>query len=81
MLLISHGLGIYSLYAHCSHLLVKKGEFVNSGSRIAKTGETGYALGDHLHFSIIIQGRYVNPSSWMSAGWLKENINKLIDFR
>ena len=48
--LIDHGLGLYSLYGHCSQLLVNEGDEVNAGETIAKTGVSGLALGDHLHF-------------------------------
>ena len=74
MLLIHHGFGVYTLYAHCSRLLVQKGEAVEAGRIVAYTGQTGYATGDHLHFSVILQGRYVDPGEWMSPEWLWENV-------
>jgi len=74
MPLIDHGFGLYTLYGHCSTILVKEGQKVKSGDVIAKTGKTGLALGDHLHFGILVQGVEVYPLEWMSKKWLKDNI-------
>lgn len=71
MLLLDHGLGVHTLYSHCSELLADKGQKVGAGVIVARTGKTGYALGDHLHFSVVIQGRYANPVEWMDPEWLK----------
>jgi murein DD-endopeptidase MepM/ murein hydrolase activator NlpD len=78
MPLISHGLGLYTLYAHCSTLFVKKGDEVESGEVIAKTGRTGLALGDHLHFGVLVQGIEVRPEEWMDRKWLKLNVKDVI---
>lgn len=59
---INHGNGIETLYAHCSEILVKTGEMVNGGDKIALVGSTGWSTGPHLHFSIIIDGIYCNPA-------------------
>ncbi len=78
MPLISHGLGLYTLYAHCSTLFVKKGDEVAGGKVIAKTGRTGLALGDHLHFGVLVQGIEVRPEEWMDRKWIKLNIKNVI---
>lgn len=78
MPLISHGLGLYTLYGHCSTLLVKKGDRVRPGQVIAKTGSTGLALGDHLHFGVLVQGVEVRPSEWMDKRWIKLNITQIL---
>ena len=75
MPMISHGLGLYSLYGHCSQLLVKEGDEVSAGQVIAKTGASGLALGDHLHFGLVVQGIEVRPIEWFDAKW----IHKMID--
>ena len=75
MPLIDHGLGLYTLYGHCSSILVKKGQKVNRGQVIAKTGSTGLALGDHVHFGVLVQGIEVHPLEWMSKSWLKTHIS------
>ncbi len=78
-LIIYHGLGLYSLYGHCSTLLVKKGDIIKPWQVVAKSGATGLALGDHLHFSILIQGIFVRPAEWMDKTWMKTNITDIIE--
>ncbi len=75
MPMINHGLGLYSLYGHCSQLLVKEGDEVQAGQSIAKTGTSGLALGDHLHFGILVQGVEVRPVEWFDTNWIKTNID------
>jgi biotin carboxyl carrier protein len=77
MPMIDHGLGLYSLYGHCSQLLVQEGDEVNAGQVIAKTGVSGLALGDHLHFGVIVQGVAVRPIEWFDGGWIKTNIDNI----
>lgn len=64
-IVIMHENGEKTLYAHCSKLLVKKGETVKSGTKIALSGHSGQAEGDHLHFEIIIDGKNVDPSVFL----------------
>jgi murein DD-endopeptidase MepM/ murein hydrolase activator NlpD len=75
MPLIDHGLGLYTLYGHCSELLVKEGDEVVAGQVIAKSGMTGLALGDHLHFGILVQGIEVRPVEWFDQKWIDTFIN------
>ncbi len=75
MPLIDHGLGLYTLYGHCSKLLVKEGDEVTPGEVIARTGTSGLALGDHLHFGILVQGTEVRPVEWFDGKWIKTNID------
>ena len=75
MPLIDHGLGLYSLYGHCSKLLVKEGDEVTPGEVIARTGTTGLALGDHLHFGVLVQGIEVRPVEWFDGKWIRTNID------
>ena len=77
MPLIDHGLGLYTLYGHCSKLLVKEGDHVDAGQVIAKTGMTGLALGDHLHFGILVQGIEVRPIEWFDRKWIKKFITNV----
>jgi len=77
MPMIDHGLGLYSLYGHCSQLLVKEGDEVKAGQVIAKTGRSGLALGDHLHFGLLVQGIEVRPIEWFDGGWIKTNIDNV----
>ena len=77
MPMIDHGLGLYSLYGHCSQVLVNDGEEVNAGQAIAKTGMSGLAMGDHLHFGIVVQGIEVRPIEWFDATWIKKFIDNV----
>ncbi|HSR74932.1 MAG TPA: M23 family metallopeptidase [Sulfurovum sp.] len=77
MPMIDHGLGLYSLYGHCSQLLVNEGDEVQPGDDIAKTGVTGLALGDHLHFGLLVQGIEVRPVEWFDEAWIRKNIDNI----
>jgi len=77
-LIISHGLGLYTLYGHCSSFEVGVGDEVHPGEKIANTGKTGYAMGDHLHFGVLVQGIEVRPQEWMDKQWMKLNIGNII---
>lgn len=78
MPLIHHGLGLYSLYGHCSNVFVTEGQHVAAGEVIGKTGATGLALGDHLHFGMVVQGVEVRPAEWMDRKWIKDNIEGVL---
>ncbi len=77
MPMIDHGLGLYSLYGHCSQLLVNEGDEVKAGDDIAKTGITGLALGDHLHFGLLVQGIEVRPVEWFDQDWIRKNVDDI----
>ncbi len=60
-IIIDHGNGVKTRYAHCSELYVAQGDHVAQGELMAKMGQTGWANGVHLHFEVIVNGRHVNP--------------------
>ena len=62
-ILINHGSGFLSLYAHLSKILVKKDDIVTNQTVIGKIGATGRAFGDHLHLEIYENGKTINPLS------------------
>ena len=74
LVVIDHGLGLMSLYSHLSEIHVKVGDVVQKGAIIAKTGSTGLAFGDHLHFGILVGGVEVTPLEWLDPKWIKDNI-------
>jgi murein DD-endopeptidase MepM/ murein hydrolase activator NlpD len=78
MPIISHGLGLYTLYGHCSSVDVSQGDEISSGTKIGSTGKSGYAMGDHLHFGVLVQGIEVRPQEWMDKKWIELNINDVI---
>lgn len=78
MPLISHGLGLYTLYGHCSSVQVSLGDKVGANQTVANTGKSGYAMGDHLHFGVLVQGIEVRPQEWMDSQWMKLNIEDVI---
>ncbi len=68
--IIEHGMGIFTLYSHLAEFNVKKGDMVKKGQEIALTDTTGLAMGDHLHFGVLVQGMEVNPLEWIERRWL-----------
>jgi len=72
---IDHGLGLQSLYAHMSMLDVQLGDIVTRGQVIGRSGATGMAGGDHLHLGIFVAGVPVQPIEWWDAHWLINNID------
>jgi murein DD-endopeptidase MepM/ murein hydrolase activator NlpD len=77
--IIDHGLGLSTLYGHLSSIDVKEGEQIKQQQIIGKTGETGLAVGDHLHFATLLQGIPVLPKEWWDAKWIKDNIQPKLD--
>ncbi len=72
--IIDHGLGLFTLYGHLSEIAVTQGATVKRGDPIGKTGETGLAGGDHLHFSTMIRGIHVDPVEWWDDHWIQDHV-------
>ncbi len=73
-IVIDHGYGLMSLYGHLSSISVQPGQKVVRGEELGRTGETGLAGGDHLHFTTLLQGLPVNPVEWWDGHWIKDHI-------
>lgn len=72
---IDHGCGLCSIYGHMSTLDVKAGDTVKKGQVLGRSGTTGLAGGDHLHFSMILHGVQVNPIEWWDRLWIEKHLN------
>jgi len=77
--IIDHGLGLSTLYGHLSSIDVKEGDPIKQQQIIGKTGETGLAVGDHLHFGVYLQGVPVLPLEWWDQKWIKDNVTAKLD--
>lgn len=78
-IIVDHGLGLGTLYAHTSASSVEVNDEVKEGQKIANTGSTGAVFGDHLHFGVLVQGIEVNPNEWLDYDWMKTNVTKTIN--
>jgi len=71
---LDHGLGLASLYAHLSSIDVKEGQTVERGAILGRTGATGLAGGDHLHFTTLVRGLPVSPVEWWDPAWIRDRV-------
>jgi murein DD-endopeptidase MepM/ murein hydrolase activator NlpD len=74
--IIDHGLGVQSLYGHLSSFDVNVGDKVTRGQTVGRSGMTGLAGGDHLHFTMLVGGRMVNPVEWWDRHWIADRIER-----
>jgi len=72
--ILDHGMGVQSLYAHLSSIAVQVGQMVDKEQELGKSGMTGMAGGDHLHFTMLVNGQMVNPVEWWDAHWIQDRI-------
>ncbi len=75
MVIIDHGGGISTLYAHGSEILVQVGQLVKRGDAILKVGSTGYSTGPHAHFEVRIDGVVTDPMPYITNGVVPKNTN------
>lgn len=71
---VDHGLGVQSLYGHLSSFDVKVGDMVGKGQPLGRSGMTGLAGGDHLHFSMLVNGNPVSAVDWWDPHWVEDRI-------
>ena len=72
--ILDHGMGVQSLYAHLSSIDVKAGQMVEKEATLGRSGMTGLAGGDHLHFTMLVNGKMVNPVEWWDPHWIEDRI-------
>jgi murein DD-endopeptidase MepM/ murein hydrolase activator NlpD len=76
--ILDHGLGVQTLYGHLSMIGVKVGDKVDKGQVIGRSGMTGLAAGDHLHFTVLVNGTPVNPVEWWDSKWMQDRVFRKI---
>jgi len=79
--ILDHGVGLFTLYGHLSSIDVKVGDKVEPRQILGKTGETGLAGGDHLHYGVYLDGVAVLPVEWWDAKWIDDNIAPKLEGR
>lgn len=73
-IVVDHGFGLQSIYGHLSSIAVKVGDMVKKGQEMGRSGATGLAGGDHLHFSMQLDGVQINPVEWWDAHWIHDRV-------
>ncbi|MBU0994014.1 MAG: M23 family metallopeptidase [Proteobacteria bacterium] len=76
---LDHGFGLFSVYSHLSQIDTSPGSLVAKDEILGRTGTTGLAVGDHLHFSMFVHDTFVNPIEWWDAEWIKNNITSKLE--
>lgn len=76
---IDHGFGLFTTYSHLSEISVSREALVSKGSTIGRTGSTGLAGGDHLHYGCMVHNTFVNPIEWWDPNWIRNNISDKVD--
>ncbi len=71
---IDHGYGLMSLYGHLSSIGVKEGQMLERGQELGRSGQTGLAGGDHLHFTMLVGGLPINPVEWWDPHWIQDRV-------
>lgn len=72
--ILDHGMGVQSLYAHLSSIGAQVGQMVEKEQELGRSGMTGMAGGDHLHFTLLVNGQMVNPVEWWDGHWIQDRI-------
>ncbi|MCG8529130.1 MAG: M23 family metallopeptidase [Desulfovibrionales bacterium] len=81
VVIVDHGLGLQTLYAHMTAIKTTIGSIVNKGDILGITGSTGMSGGDHLHFGVIVSGTPVTPIEWFDPRWIQYNITDRLNYK
>lgn len=77
-IVLDHGYGLQTIYGHLSEIAVHEGDMVKRGQIMGKSGQTGMAGGDHIHFSMQLEGVQIDPKEWWDSHWIKDHIAKRV---
>jgi murein DD-endopeptidase MepM/ murein hydrolase activator NlpD len=77
-IVVDHGYGLQSIYGHLSEIAVHEGDMVKRGQSMGRSGMTGMAGGDHIHFSMQLEGVQIDPKEWWDAHWIKDHVAKRV---
>ena len=78
-IVLDHGYGLQTIYGHLSRIDVKEGDMVKRGQVMGLSGMTGMAGGDHIHFSMQLDGVQIDPKEWWDPHWIKDHIARRVD--
>lgn len=78
-IVVDHGYGLQTIYGHLSQINVREGETVKQGQVMGLSGMTGMAGGDHIHFSMQLDGVQIDPKNWWDAHWIKDHIVRRVE--
>jgi murein DD-endopeptidase MepM/ murein hydrolase activator NlpD len=78
-IVVDHGYGLQTIYGHLSEIDVHEGDTVARGQVMGKSGMTGMAGGDHIHFSMQLEGVQIDPKEWWDAHWIKDHIARRVE--
>jgi hypothetical protein len=78
-IVVDHGYGLQTIYGHLSQIQVKEGDLVKRGQVMGLSGMTGMAGGDHIHFTMQLDGVQIDPKNWWDPHWIKDHIAKRVD--
>jgi len=78
-IVVDHGYGLQTIYGHLSRIDVHEGDMVKRGQIMGASGMTGMAGGDHIHFSMQLDGVQINPNEWFDSHWIKDHVAKRVE--
>ncbi|MFZ0271450.1 MAG: M23 family metallopeptidase [Acidobacteriaceae bacterium] len=77
-IVLDHGYGLMTLYGHMSHIDVHEGDMVKKGQVMGQSGMTGMAGGDHIHFSMLLDGVQIDPKEWWDPHWIEDHVARRV---
>lgn len=77
-IVVDHGYGLQSIYGHLSEIAVHEGDMVKRGQSMGKSGMTGMAGGDHIHFSMQLEGVQIDPKEWWDPHWIQDHVARRV---